>query len=119
MVELSWPASEVMQKHLQNLVTQGYMIATEFATCLVPVDPTSPAPVGGYIMAFMVFYERGFDVPSHQCNCSLLRSYGLDLHHLTPSGILLMVASVSLCKDFIGTEPHLNVWSYFFWAQLQ
>jgi hypothetical protein len=38
--------SEVMQEHLQNLVSQRYMIVTELATCHVPEDPTSPAPGG-------------------------------------------------------------------------
>jgi hypothetical protein len=65
MAESSWPMSEVTSEHLQNLVGQGYMIAVEFATCRVPEDPASPAPVGGYIMACVAFYERGFGVPSH------------------------------------------------------
>jgi hypothetical protein len=41
------------------------MIAVEFATCLVPVDLVSPAPVGGYVVMCAAFYERGFGVPSH------------------------------------------------------
>jgi hypothetical protein len=65
MAESSWSMSEVASEHLQNLVGQGYMTAVEFATCRVPEDPASPAPVGGYIVACVVFYERGFGVPSH------------------------------------------------------
>jgi hypothetical protein len=60
MVESSWPVSEVMQEHLQNLMSQGYMTAMELATCRVPEDYASPAPVGGwYVMSFMAFYEQG------------------------------------------------------------
>jgi hypothetical protein len=91
----------------------------EFATYLVPTDPASPAPVRGYVMACVAFYERGFGVPLHQFFRSLLQSYVLDLHHLTPSGILHMVAFVTLCEAYIGIEPHLNLWSYFFWARLR
>jgi hypothetical protein len=29
-----------------------------------------------------------------------------------------MVAFVSLCEAYIAIEPHLNLWSYFFWARL-
>jgi hypothetical protein len=65
MVELGWPASEVAQEHLQNLVSQGYMTMEELATCRVPEDPASPVPVGGYTMACVMFYDRGFGVPSH------------------------------------------------------
>jgi hypothetical protein len=39
--------SEVIQEHLQNLVSKGYMTVAEFATCLVPADPASPALVRG------------------------------------------------------------------------
>jgi hypothetical protein len=47
MAELGCSASMVMQEHLQNLMSQGYMTAAELATCRVPKDPGSPAPVGG------------------------------------------------------------------------
>jgi hypothetical protein len=57
MIESGWTASVVTQEHLQNLVSQGYMIAAELATCRVPEDPASPALAGGYIMACVAFYE--------------------------------------------------------------
>jgi hypothetical protein len=47
-----------------------------------------------------------------------IQSYSLELHHLTPSGILYMVSFVTLCEAFIGIEPQLNLWSYFFQARL-
>jgi hypothetical protein len=119
MVELSWPVPEVTWEHLQNLVSKGYMTVVEFATCLVPEDPTSPAPVRGYVMVCVAFFEREFGVPLHQFLRSLLQSYGLELHHVTPSGILHMAAFVTLCEAYIETEPHLNLCSHFFWAQLQ
>jgi hypothetical protein len=65
MVESSWPVLEVMQEHLQNLVSQGYMTAAELSTCCVPKDPTYPAPAGGYVMVCTLLYEQGFGVPSH------------------------------------------------------
>jgi hypothetical protein len=95
------------------------MIAVEFATCLVPVDLVSPAPAGGYVVMCAAFYERGFGVPSHRFPHSQLWSYGLEQQHLTPLGILHMVAFVTLCEAFIGIEPHFNLWSYFFWARLR
>jgi hypothetical protein len=64
MVELGWSVSEVTQEHMQNLISQGYMMAAELMTCHVPEDPASPVQVRGYVMACTVFYERGFGVPS-------------------------------------------------------
>jgi hypothetical protein len=57
MVGLGWTALEVTHEHLQNPVSQEYMIAAELATCRVPKDPVSPAPAGGYVVACMTFYE--------------------------------------------------------------
>jgi hypothetical protein len=72
MAEMGWTVSDVTQEHLQKLVSQGYMTVAELATCRVPEDPASPIQVGGYIVACVVFYERGFGVPSHRFPCSLL-----------------------------------------------
>jgi hypothetical protein len=60
MAELGWTVSVVT--HLQNLMSQGYMIAAELAAYCVFEDPASPALVGGYVVACTTFYERGFDV---------------------------------------------------------
>jgi hypothetical protein len=57
MVEMSWPVSELMQEHLQNLMSLGYMTTTKLASYLVPEDPASPAPVRGYVMTCVVFYD--------------------------------------------------------------
>jgi hypothetical protein len=57
MVELGWTSSEVIQEHLQNLMSQGYMMAVEIVTCRVPEVPASPINVGGYIVACTSFYE--------------------------------------------------------------
>jgi hypothetical protein len=57
MAELGWTTSEVMQEHMQNLVSQGYMTAVELAVCRLPEDPASPVQVGGYVVACATFYE--------------------------------------------------------------
>jgi hypothetical protein len=118
MVKLGQPTLEVTQEHLQKLVSQGYMIMVELGIYHVLEASVSPAPAGGYVMACAVFYERGFGVPSHWFLHSLLQSYGLELHKLTPSGILHMAAFVTLCEAYIGIEPHFNLWRYFFQARL-
>jgi hypothetical protein len=85
----------------------------------VSEDPASPVQAGGYIVACVAFYERGFGVPSHRFLYSLLQFYGLELHHLTPSGILHMAAFVIICEVYMGIEPHFNSWNYFFYTWLQ
>jgi hypothetical protein len=105
-------------KHLQDLLSQGFMTVVELATCHVPEDPASPMPMGGYVVAYSTFYERGFDVPSHRFLHSLLQFYGLELHHLTPSGVLHRATFLTLCEAYMGIEPHFTLWNHFFCAQL-
>jgi hypothetical protein len=95
------------------------MAVVELATCRVLEDPTSPALMGGYVMVCAAFYERGFGVPSHQFFCLLLQFYGLELHHLTPTGILHIPAFVILCETYMGIVPHFDLWNYFFRARLR
>jgi hypothetical protein len=106
--------SKVMLEHLQKLVSQGFMMATELMTCHMPENPMSPAPVERYVVSFMAFYERGFGVPSHRFLYSLLQHYCLELHNLTPSGILHITAFVTLCEAYMGIDPYFDQWNYFF-----
>jgi hypothetical protein len=92
-------------------------MAVELATYHVFEDPVSPVPAGGYAVACAVFYERGFSVPSHRFLCSLLLFYNLELHHLTPSGILHIATFVTLCEAYLGIEPHFNILNHFFRAR--
>jgi hypothetical protein len=96
----------------------GFMKAVELMTCRMPEDPTPPMPVGGFIVACAAFNDRGFNVLSHQFLRSLLQFYGLELHHLTLSGILHIVTFVTLCEACMGIIAHLNMWNYFFCACL-
>jgi hypothetical protein len=55
MLEQGWILSEVMLGHLQDIVSQGFLMAVEHVTCHVVEDPTSPVPAGEYMVAYMVF----------------------------------------------------------------
>jgi hypothetical protein len=114
MVEQDWTPSNVMQGHLQTLVNQGFMMVMDLAACRVPEDHVFPVPVEGYVVTFTTFYEQGFGVPLHQFLHSLLRQYGLELHNLTPSGVLRIAAFVTLCEAYMGIDPQLDLWNYSF-----
>jgi hypothetical protein len=60
--------SEVTPELLQNFVSKGYMTAAEFATCLMPVDPVSLAPVKGCIMVCAAFLSG--DLVCHRIDSS-------------------------------------------------
>jgi hypothetical protein len=114
LVEQDWTPSKVTQGHLQNLMNQGLMTVAQLMSCCVPEDPAFPALVEGYVVTFVAFYEQGFSALSHRFLCSLLQHYDLELHNLTPSGILHIAAFVTLCEAYMGIDPHFGLWNYFF-----
>jgi hypothetical protein len=90
------------------------MIVAELATYHIPANPASPTSVAVYVVVCSMFYKRGFGAPTHRFLHFLLQFYGLELHHLTPLGILQIVAFISLCIAYMGIDPHFNMWIYFF-----
>jgi hypothetical protein len=84
----------------------------------VPEDLASPVPMGGHVVSCAVFYGQAFGVPSHQFLCSLVQYYNLELHHMTPSGILHIATFVTLCEAYMEIEPHFDLWSHFYRVRL-
>jgi hypothetical protein len=114
MMEQDWTHSTVTQGHLQSLVSQGIKMAAELMGSRMVEEPVSPMPVEGYVVSFAAFYERGFGVSSHQFHHSLLEHYHLELHNLTPSGILHIASFMTLCVAYMRIDPHFDLWNYFF-----
>jgi hypothetical protein len=82
-----------MPGHSQKLVKYGFMAVVELEAYRVSKDPSFPVPEDGCVS----FYDWGFDTPPQRFLHSLLRYYSLELHHLTPSGVLHIAVFVTLC----------------------
>jgi hypothetical protein len=114
MAEKDWSPSTVMLGHLQKLMKQGFIMAVLLTTCHVLEDPVFPMPTEGYVVSFMMFYEQGFGMSSYRFLCSLLQHYNFEQHHLTLSGVLQIVAFMTLCEVYMGIDPEFDLWNYFF-----
>jgi hypothetical protein len=114
MVEQDWTPSIITSGHLQKLKNQGFMMVAELTAYHVPEDPALPVLARGYVVSFLAFYEQGFGVLLHRFLRSLLQYYGLELHHLTPSGVLHIVAFMTLCEAYLGINPNFVLWNYLF-----
>jgi hypothetical protein len=114
MAEQDWTPCTIMSGHQQKLTKLGFMAATELEAYRVLEDPVFPAHAKGYVVSFVAFYEWGFGMPPHRFLRSLLRYYGLELHHLTPSGVLHITTFMTLCEAYLGIDPEPDMWKYFF-----
>jgi hypothetical protein len=90
-------------------MSQGFMTVAELVTCRMHEDPVSPTLAEGYMVPFLAFYEWGFGVSLHRFFRSLLQHYHMELYNLTPSGVLHIVAFVTLCEAYMGIDPHFDL----------
>ena len=72
----------------------------------IPGDEPVPAPMADERVCFQAFFPRGFSLPIHPFVRGLLYTYRLQLHNLTPNGILHIACFITLCEAFLGIYPH-------------
>jgi hypothetical protein len=51
----------------------------------------------GFVVSFVHFHERAFEMPPHPFLVGLLQYYKIQLHHLNPNGVQHMTAFAALC----------------------
>ena len=67
----------------------------------------------GEIIAFTSYLERGLGFPCSSFFSGLMRYYRIQLHHLTPNSFVHISIFVHLCEDFLGIEPHFELFRFF------
>lgn len=73
-----------------------------------------PRPLLWNLVVHVAFIHRGLCFPLSSFVRGILTHYGLQLHHLTPSGVLHLSCFVTLCECFLGIFPHFDLFRYFF-----
>ena len=66
------------------------------------------------IIIFRDFVERSLAIPVLDFLQSLLRIWGIQLHHLNPQSILHLSIFTHLCEAFLGVEPHFHLFQHSF-----
>jgi hypothetical protein len=72
----------------------------------------------GYVVSFIPFHERGFGVPASRFMRALLHYYGVELHNFNPNSIAQAAIFVVVCEGFLGIDPHWDLWTHLFSAEL-
>ena len=71
----------------------------------IPGDEDIPVPRPDERVCFQSFFPRGFLLSTHPFVPGLLFAYQLQLHDLTPNGILHIACFITLCGGFLGIYP--------------
>jgi hypothetical protein len=84
-----------------------------------PVDHDEPRPPAGYVVSLVAFHERGLGVPAEEFLRRLLFRWDVEIQHLTPNGVMLVAAFVTLCEGWLGIEPNWNLFRELFFVKIQ
>jgi hypothetical protein len=116
-----WPFSIVTVDNLEALVADGLLrplSGDPQPEWMVPPSGVDPTPPPGYVLSFVSFHERGFGVPASRFMWALLHYYGVELHNLNPNFIAQAAIFAAVCEGFLGIDPHWDLWTHFFSAEL-
>jgi hypothetical protein len=116
-----WPFSTVTVDDLEVLVADGLLhplSSDPQPEWMVPTSEADPTPPPGYVVSFVSFHEWGFGVPASRFMRALLHYYGVELHNFNPNSIAHAAIFASVCEGFLGIDPHLDLWTHLFSAEL-
>src|SRR3954462_6473367 len=106
-----WERSTFGTMDLGALVADG--LVAEGAV-RIPGDEQVPVPTADERVCFQAFFTRGFALPIHPFVRGLLYAYQLQLHDLTPNGVLHIACFITLCEGFLGIYRHWGLWKHLF-----
>src|SRR3954468_18988455 len=106
-----WERTTFGARDLNALVADGVVVEGDVR---LPGDESIPAPAVDERVCFQAFFHRGLALPLHHFVHGLLYSYRVQLHDLTPNGILHIACFITLCEAFLGIYPHWGLWRRLF-----
>jgi hypothetical protein len=115
-----WPSSTVVVEDLEALVADGLLRPLSGGPQPEWMAPSEadPTPSPGYVVSFIPFHERGFGVPASRFMRALLHYYGVKLHNFNPNSIAQAAIFAAVCEGFLGIDPHWDLWTHLFSAEL-
>ena len=110
-----WARSTIKDAHLMKLREQGLLPPAEQLAVRAPSPKeVLPEPRANERVCFAEFLPRGFSLPLHDFVSGLLFAYGVQIHDLTPNGVLHIAVFITLCECFLGVAPSWALWKAIF-----
>ena len=109
-----WMPSVLEDTNLQRLVDRGFLPSKELAKWKSVYQQPFPSKNTGETTVYASFFERGLGLPTSKFFRELLHFYNIELVHLNPNGITQISLFVHMCEAFLGIDPNLQLFRYFF-----
>jgi hypothetical protein len=116
-----WHFSTVTVDDLEAFVADGLLrplSGDPQPEWMAPAGEANLTPPLGYVISFISFHEQGFGVPASRFMRALLHYYGVELHNFNPNSIAQAAIFAAVCEGFLGIDPHWDLWTHLFSAEL-
>ena len=100
------------------LVTHGLIKEKFLSNFSSPSEHLILSPSPDQSVLFVHFMRAGLCYPPSDFLLEFLGSYQIQVHHLTPNGVLFLSAFTHFCEVFLGIPPCLLLFRYFFHMRL-
>ena len=109
-----WMKSTIKAAHLEKFREDGLLPPADQLTVRAPSKEVLPEPRANERVCFAEFLPRGLSFPLHDFVRGLLFAYGVQIHDLTPNGIMHIACFMVLCECFLGVSPSWALWKSIF-----
>jgi hypothetical protein len=106
--------SKVTEEQIQSLVDRGLLQPKSQVGWRTAAGEAFQTKVTGETIVFITDIEFGFGVPVVDFLRGLLQFYMIELVHLAPNLITIIMTFIHLCEAFLGITPHFHLWRHFF-----
>lgn len=109
-----WLPSELGKKKLEALAKMGMLPDRNLINWRPATGEHFPSREDEEIPVFLAYIECGLRLPVHKFLLRVLEHYGVELVNLAPNSIANISIFAYLCEAYLGIQPNLKLFSYFY-----
>jgi hypothetical protein len=98
---------------IQTLVDRGLLRSKTEVEWRAAAGEEIPSEDVKEQVIFASFFKRDFNLPAGDFFRGLLYYYRLELVHLVPNSITIVLTFIHFCEAYLGIPPHFLLWRYF------
>jgi hypothetical protein len=110
----AWVRSTMTEAKIQALLDHGLLRLKAEVEWRAAAGEQFPSKDVKEQVVFASFFERGFNLPAGYFFRGLLYYYQLELVHLVPNSITVVLTLIHFCEVYLGVSPQFLLWRYFF-----
>jgi hypothetical protein len=113
----AWVRSTMTEAKIQALVDRGLLWSKTEVEWRAAAGEDFPSEDVKEQVIFASFFERDFNLLAGDFFYGLLYYYRLELVHLVPNSITVVLTFIHFCEAYLWIPSHFLLWRYFFYVK--